>query len=64
MAISKMPVWAWMQISFVIAMFLLSLWISSYLWHAGARIIASVPLMLYTGAITLYSMWKRFHQHP
>jgi hypothetical protein len=36
MPIPKMPVWAWMQISFVIAMFLLSLWISSYLWHAGS----------------------------
>jgi hypothetical protein len=63
MAIPKMPVWVWMRVSFVIAMFALSVCISSYLWHAGARTIAGAPLMLYAGAMTLYSMWKRFHSH-
>jgi hypothetical protein len=64
MSVPKMPVRAWTQISLIIAMFALSLWISSYLWHAGARIIASAPLMLFAGAMTLYSLWMRFHRHP
>jgi hypothetical protein len=63
MPIPKMPVWAWMQISFVIGMFLLSLWISSYLWHAGAGTVAGTPLMLYAGVMMLYSLWMRFRQH-
>jgi NADH:ubiquinone oxidoreductase subunit 6 (subunit J) len=53
-----------MPVPTLIAMFVLSLWISSYLWHAGARTIAGLPLMVYTGAVTLYSMWTRFHRHP
>jgi hypothetical protein len=64
MPIPKMPVRGWMQVSFVIAMFLLSLWTSSRLWHAGARTIAGLPLMFYTAAMTLFSLWTRFHQHP
>ena len=59
MPIPRMLVWAWMQISFVIAMFVLSLWISWYLWHMRAGIIASVPLMLYAGVMSLYNMWRR-----
>jgi hypothetical protein len=64
MPVRKLPVRFWMQVSVVIAMCLLSLWISSYLWHAGARSIAGAPLMLYTGAMTLYLLWTRFRQRP
>jgi hypothetical protein len=46
MPVSKVPAWGWMQISFVIVMFSLSLWIASYLWHGGARIVAITPLMI------------------
>jgi hypothetical protein len=64
MPIPKLPVRAWVQISFVIALFVLSLWIASYLWHAGARTIAGTPLILFAGGMTLYSLWMQFRQHP
>jgi hypothetical protein len=64
MPVPRRPAWVWMQVSVLIAMFVLSLWISSYLWHAGARTLAGLPLMVYTGAVTLYSMWTRFYRHP
>jgi hypothetical protein len=64
MPFSKVPAWGWIQISFVIVVFLLSLWIASYLWHAGAGIVAITPLMIFSGGITLYSLWIRFRQHP
>jgi hypothetical protein len=64
MPTSKLPVWAWVQISFIVTMFVLSLWFSWYLWHAGARIVAATPPMLFGAVMTLYSLWMRSRRHP
>jgi hypothetical protein len=53
------PVLGWKQISFVIAMFLLSLCITSYLFRSGARALAVTPLTVF---VVVFSLWRRSHQ--
>ena len=60
MAISKLPLKAWLQLCCVIALFVLSFLASWHLWHTPDRRIAFAPFILYTALMGLYSSWKRY----
>jgi hypothetical protein len=58
----KMPLKAWLQIAVIILAFVASLLLSHRLWSMGGRTVAVAPLILYTGFVTLYSVYMRHHR--
>lgn len=62
MAIPKMPLKEWLQIALIILAFFASLIFSHHLWSMGGHTVAVAPLILYTGFVTLYSVYRRHHR--
>jgi hypothetical protein len=64
MAIPKMPAKAWLQIAVILGLFFVALTSSHHLWSTGQRAaVAGIPLIVYTGLITLYSAYKRVYRN-